>query len=57
MAEKNDVDKNINAILHKVRKAIKERRCGNIRINLFQGGITSINQDFTEKPPFFDEAA
>jgi len=53
-----EIEKSLTAILQKVRSFLKEKKCGNIEINMFMGGITAINTKQSEKPPFIaDDAA
>ena len=40
----------IDAIVDRIKKAIADKFTGNIRLNFFQGSITNINWEWSEKP-------
>jgi len=52
-----DLEKYLTSISLKVRKFIKSKKVGNIEINMYMGGITSVNTKYSEKPPFENIAA
>ena len=39
----------LDQLIMKVRKAFADKFTGSLRINFFQGGITNLNWEFSEK--------